>query len=72
MGGRENSAAEIYENEIKNNFYDNEDYTELKKLMIRLFDKKYPGFLNISNTKKIDFVCWSLGKKNVKIAELII
>jgi len=68
---REKSAVKIYNNEIKVGFYDNCEYAELRDLMLDLFTERFPNVSGVSKNKKIDFVCWALGKKKMKISVLV-
>ena len=63
------SAIRIYE-EIWD-FYNNNEYAVLRKQMLKVFDEKFPLAKRISETKKIDFVIWALGKKRRKLSELV-
>lgn len=65
---RKTSAIEIYEQKIKL-FYTDSKYTELRNNMIYMLTKKVPCAADISDTKKMDFVLWALGKKGTKITE---
>lgn len=60
------SAIQIYE-EIKR-FYKNDEYAVLREQMLTVFDEKFPWAKEISETKKIDFVIWALGKKRRKVS----
>ena len=63
------SAIRIYE-EI-GQFYKNDDNAVLRKQMMTVFDEKYPWAKGISETKKIDFIIWALGKKRRKVSEFV-
>lgn len=67
---RKEAAVSIYENKIKLGFFQNDDYSELRNLMLDIFNKKYNGAEEVSDIKKQDFIMWSLGKQRFKISEL--
>ena len=66
---RMESAVYIYEKEIKDGFYENDKYIELRKMMLKIFDKKYSVGVDVSDVKKLDFVIWAMGKRNRCILE---
>ncbi len=66
---RMKTACEIYENDIKLGFYENDDYGELKSLMLERFNEVIPNMTGVSEIKKVDFVLWALGKRKLKISE---
>ncbi len=71
---RKKSAIKLYEEKIKS-FYNMENYCDLKDMIIDVFNENYSlneCTFNISVTKKIDFIIWALGKKGVKLSELIL
>ncbi len=65
---RMKSAAENYE-KIKN-FYTDEENTKLRESMIEALIAECPEAENISDTKKIDFVLWMLGKQGLHVGDL--
>lgn len=64
---RMESAIEIYKKKVVTGFYKNDDYIGLRSLMLRKFDEKFSDIEGVSEIKKIDFVCWGLGKTVKKI-----
>lgn len=68
---REDAAIKIYENDIKNGFYNNVKYAEMRKTMIRMFDGKCSYAEMISDVRKVDFICWALGRTNKIISEFM-
>ena len=70
---RKASAIKSYEKKIRA-FYENDvKYGSLRSLMLNVFNEmcgsEY-GQNEMTNTKRLDFVCWALGKQNVRISEL--
>lgn len=67
---RKKSAIKIYKERIKS-FYCAGNHSALKELMLHTFNENYApvdSHYIISDTKKIDFIIWALGKRH-KISE---
>ncbi len=68
---REESAIRIYKEKIKS-FYESDSYSDFRGLILQAFNEKYAlvdSTSILTNTKKIDFILWALGKKGHKITE---
>lgn len=70
VSDRMKSAVEIYNDDIKVGFYKNDYYIKLRELMLMKFNVTFPNVEGVSEIKKLDFVCWGLGKKKLKKSEL--
>ena len=64
-------AVDIYEKKIRT-FYRDDKCSDLRTLMLDAFDEKYGWKYSrgdMTDTKRLDFVCWALGKQGKKISE---
>ncbi len=53
-----------------NDFYQSDNYSELRDVMIQEFEDRVEMGSLISDTKKVDYVLWSLGIQNVKLNKI--